>query len=337
MQLCLLHLDDALEKQEGFIRTCESTSAIHVEAKTLGGAVRLWGKDPELEKLHDLIMPQIRTRTRPPRLIFMGSGDFRHISALLIANVLEQTYEHVTVIHFDNHPGWTRFKGGMHCGSWVNRALEHPQVTRVITVGVTSRDLVRPEWKTANLAQLTYGGLELYPHDHPPSRVSADYGLSACFDQKGGALHWRTIRAMGEDAFAEQLLARIPTTNVYLTIDKDVLARRDAITNWDQGVMRLPYLLSLIKQIGAKHRILGADVSGDYSTPLYHGDRLTRFMKQAEIYLTQPRAVPDVAEAIATNSATNHALLHTISTVMTMQRAPGWAAVPNSISPYALI
>jgi hypothetical protein len=50
-----------------------------------------------------------------------------------------------------------------------------------------------------------------------------------------------------------------------------VLAREDAITNWDQGCMRMPYLLSLVKEIGKRHSVIGADVTGDYSTPRYSG------------------------------------------------------------------
>lgn len=308
MQLCLLHLDDALRQQEGFMRTCESTSAIHVEAKRLGQAVRLWSREPTLEKLSDVIMPQIRTRTRPPRLVFMGSSDFHHVSALLIANILQQTHDHITVLQFDSRPAWRKFGDGMHCHSWLNRVLEHPQITRAISIGAVGSDLVRPEWKRANLVQMTYGALELYPFEAAPSRVGSEYGPSDCFDQQGGALHWKTIAQMGEPAFTEHLLARIPTNGVYLSIDKNVLASEDAIVNGEQGKMPLTSLLTLIRRIGAKHRIIGADVVGDYSPPVFSGDEVDRWRKQAEIYRRAPRELPNMERLIATNSATNHAL-----------------------------
>jgi len=121
---------------------------------------------------------------------------------------------------------------------------------------------------------------------------------------------------MGEQNFIEYLLSRIITKSVYLTIDKDVLAREDAITNWDQGCMRMPYLLSLVKEIGKRHAVIGADVTGDYSIPRYSGDLWTRLCKHAEIFVDQPRGKPDHAQAVNINSAANHALLEVLSEVM---------------------
>ena len=121
---------------------------------------------------------------------------------------------------------------------------------------------------------------------------------------------------LGEQAFIQTLLSRIKTKNVYITIDKDVLAREDAETNWDQGMMRLPFLLQCLRDIGEHHAIIGADVNGDYSAPNYSGSAWTRIKKHAEILMDQPRA-PDLAKASALNSTTNHALLKVLSEVMT--------------------
>ena len=302
----------------------------------------------------------------------MGSGDFHHISALLIENVLRGRgygsfglgtsasarqnqpvdnmgagmdsigaqgivaqknasggvkqmagkarsatgQEPITVIHFDNHPDWVRFEGGMHCGSWVTRIAAHPGVARVVTVGVTSSDLTNPDWKGAGLDLLRDGALELFPYDHAPSRVRRDYGQGASHMQQARHITWNTIRDMGEEAFTARLLTRIPTRDVYITIDKDVLSRADVETNWDQGQMRLPYLLSLIGAIGRAHRIVGADVNGDYSAPHYSGPLLTRMMKRGEILLDQPRHRRDVVAASALNQASNLALLAALEAVM---------------------
>ena len=98
----------------------------------------------------------------------MGSGDFHHVSALLIGMLAEANAEPLTVIHFDNHPDWVHFDGGMHCGSWVNRALALPQVQRVITIGVCSHDLVWPEFKGANLRSAWRDGkIVLLPWQSP--------------------------------------------------------------------------------------------------------------------------------------------------------------------------
>ena len=62
------------------------------------------------------------------------------------------------------------------------------------------------------------------------------------------------------DAGQETVLPDLP---VYLSIDKDVLSRNFARTNWDQGDMTLDGLFSAIRDISLKHRIIGVDVCGE--------------------------------------------------------------------------
>jgi len=316
MRLSLLHVDDALESQPDFIRACKNADAELIWVAEDASAIRLWGRQQRLDDFREVLVKQLTAKKSEPRLTFMGSSDFHHITAFLVALALENQSAPITIIHFDNHPDWVKFKNGMHCGSWINRVLKHPKVEKMITVGVCSGDLTRPEWKGANLTLLSRGRLELYPYDHAPSRVRRDYGSGASFAQKEGALHWKTIRKLGEQNFTDHLLSRIKTKSVYLTIDKDVLAREDAITNWDQGCMRVPYLLSLVKEIGKRHSVIGADVTGDYSTPRYSGNLWTRLCKRVEIFMDQPRRKPDQAQAVNINSAANHALLEVLSEVM---------------------
>ena len=316
MKLCLLHLDDALPSQGDFISHCERNGATHLHAEKIGSAIRLWGKEPCLQELSAVLHGKCRDLGAGPKLWFMGSGDFHHVSALHIAHAVEEAGEPVTVIHFDNHPDWVHFSGGMHCGSWVNRATNHPNVAKVITLGVTSYDLKNPEWRGANLSLMREGKLELFPYWHAPSRVRKQYGTGPGYTQKQGRIHWHSIAEAGEGPFLATLLSRIGTRMVYLTIDKDVLAHDDALTNWDQGRMSLAYLLQIIAAIGAAHRIIGADVTGDYSPPHYSGNIVTRFMKRAEIFTDQPRSRPSLEEAARVNSASNHALLDALQEVM---------------------
>ena len=51
-------------------------------------------------------------------------------------------------------------------------------------------------------------------------------------------------------------------SKVYLSIDKDVLSRDYARTNWDQGSMTLPELLDRISCIADSNEIIGIDVCG---------------------------------------------------------------------------
>ncbi len=316
MQVCLLHLDDALRTQPPFWQA-GGGHMMEVDAQAAGKEVRLWGRETALQRLQILLKETFAKRPADgPRLCFMGSGDFHHVTALLLPLALEAADEPVTVIHFDNHPDWVRFEGGMHCGSWVNRAMQHRCVAKVVTVGVCSGDLRNPEWKGANLVALKEGRLELFPYRHTPSRARKEYGEGTSYRQEGGYLHWNTIEDQGEATFLDLLLSRIDTEAVYLTVDKDVLSREDAETNWDQGVMRLPFLQRCISAIGKAHRILSADINGDYSVPSYGGSAWTRCRKHAEIFMDQPRHKRDVEAAATLNSATNRSLLGTFAEVM---------------------
>ncbi len=315
MQLFMLHLDEALESQSDFMLASDNNSARHIRLQKDAKRVRLWGYHAELAALQEKLAQSMGNSSGPP-LTFMGSGDFHHLSALLLKSALERHPGPVTVLHIDNHPDWVNFGKGIHCGSWINRALDQPKVSKLITVGVTSRDLVLPEPRLANLSLLTKGLLELYPYDHPPSKVSKAYGEGASFAQVDDHLHWKTIRAIGESNFVSHLLSRIETKAVYLTIDKDVLARDDAICNWTQGEMRLPFLLSIIKEIGATHEIIGADVIGDYSKRSFFGTPRAWLSKLHETYKKSP--VPEVApsQVIKLNTETNITLLNALSSVM---------------------
>ncbi|KQV65196.1 hypothetical protein [Rhizobium sp. Root1220] len=316
MQLLLLHLDDALELQPDFVRACTQAGAHQISDEESGRAIRLWSKWGALDKLACALDRRTPAVGKEAPLWFLGSGDFHHVSALLLERALARHPAPTTLIHFDNHPDWVRFEDGMHCGSWINRALDNQNVRKVITLGVCSDDLCSPERKGGNLKLLSEGRLELYPYAHPPSRVAADYGCGASHRQDAGALHWRSIANLGEQNFIGWFLDRIETEAVYVTIDKDVLAPEDAVTNWDQGRMRLPYVLTLISEIGRRCRIVGADVTGDYSAPRYGGNLWTRVAKKAEVLIDQPRKRPELAAVRHINSAANHALLDVLAEAM---------------------
>ena len=68
-----------------------------------------------------------------------GSGDFHHVSAILLERLAIATP--IDVVVLDNHPDNMRFPFGIHCGSWVRRVAALPQVRHVHVVGISSGDL----------------------------------------------------------------------------------------------------------------------------------------------------------------------------------------------------
>jgi arginase family enzyme len=209
----------------------------------------------------------------------------------------------VTVVHFDNHPDWVRFGNGLHCGSWVGRAARLPGVARVITVGVCSGDIDRPETKRADLDLLSERRVELYPYRAPD-------GGSAL---RVGGEEWPSIEAVGEDGFVDLLASRITTPAVYITIDKDVLRSADAVTNWDQGRLSLEGLEALVRAVATRARVIGADVVGDWSAPRYGSGPLAALLKIGEAFLDQPHRGPLPAVAGRINQSTNLRLLSLFS------------------------
>ena len=54
---------------------------------------------------------------------------------------------------------------------------------------------------------------------------------------------------------------------LYLSIDKDALSQEICVTDWDQGDMSLSTLSGFLKEAGAAHRIIGADICGNTMRP----------------------------------------------------------------------
>jgi hypothetical protein len=302
VRTALLHLDSALTAQRQLARSVSARGGRDVDLRHLGPALRLWSRPWALQRLRARVASDLPA-SAGPTLVFSGSGDFHHITPTLLARACEAAGRPpVTLLHFDNHPDWVKFANGAHCGSWVGWAARLPNVARVVTVGVCSDDIRRPQGKGADLDLLREQRVELYAYRAP-------YGAKTV---SIAGRQWPTIEAMGEGAFLDFLPTRIPTTDVYVTIDKDVLRADDAGTNWDQGRTSLTFLKAMLTRIGAHHRVIGADVVGDWSPALYGGGLLAGLLKQGEALLDQPWAKPDAA-ARAMNELANLELLELIA------------------------
>jgi hypothetical protein len=88
----------------------------------------------------------------------------------------------------------------------------------------------------------------------------------------------------------QNLLSVIPTEDVYISIDKDVLDRAFAVTNWDHGKMHLKELLAALQTLIRQKNVLGIDVCGELPVPpadvWRHADQL-RLNEQANLAILQ--------------------------------------------------
>ena len=246
----ILDLDHSLTSQAPIARRLASGQATRLDLLDLGPKLRLWST----VKTWNSFAARLAQRPRPvdarPEILFVGSGDYHHLTPAFLADLKEP----ISLIHFDNHPDWVRFAPKRHCGSWVNRALKMPAIKRIVTLGPCSDDLHNPQLRGGNLGALKRGHLQLFPWQHPPSKVWGRVGDGAGHQQQENHLHWRNLAELDWGVFLEQMISSLPTDAIWITIDKDVLASEDAATNWDQGGMRLTHLLQALRALVAALR-----------------------------------------------------------------------------------
>ncbi|MDB5476130.1 MAG: hypothetical protein JWP49_1641 [Phenylobacterium sp.] len=298
MRPVILQLDDAFERQPALGRAVLSRGGRVLAARDLGPPLRLWSRASTLDELKRRLAGCLPMRGEA-EVVFAGSGDFHHVTPLLLERAIAAAGEPVTLIHFDNHPDWVRHAPGRHCGSWVGRAARLDGVGRVITIGVTSPDIGRARSRQGDLALIAEDRLDLFAWDAP------DGGEEVVLEGRA----WPTIAALGEAAFLDLLEAAVPTGAVYVTLDKDVLRAEDAVTNWDQGRASLDFVMAAVRRLAESRRIVGADVVGDWSKPVYGGGGGAGLLKLGEAMLDQPWSRPEPADAGQVNEAVNLRLL----------------------------
>lgn len=272
-----------------------------LDLRDLAAKLRLWSSGKTITETRRRL--QGAPFHPDPTVTLVGSGDFHHLTPLL----LERAREPVTVIHFDNHPDWVRLAPRWHCGSWVNQALRSERVARVITIGPCSNDLVWPGLKGGNLSALASGRLRLFPWSHAPSRVLRRIADGPSYRCASSQLVWSNLAEMTSEQAARAILSQIATDAIWLTIDKDVLPEAEVVSNWDQGEMPLRAVLALIEAVGRKHSIAGADICGDYAAPQF-----SNALKRWEAHRDQPRRARPDAAALARNADVNRQLLSAI-------------------------
>jgi arginase family enzyme len=192
---------------------------------------------------------------QPHGTVLLGSGDYHHLSALLIAQM--QPERPMRVIVLDNHPDNMRFMGHIHCGSWVSHACALSQVAQIDVIGITSSDIGwRHAWEN-RLSPLRAGRLRYWS-------VGVDTSWARWVGAARAMRGFANMPALLQALVAELRQCQAP---VYLSIDKDVFAPDVVRTNWDQGVMRAAQAQAII---AACHgRIIASDITGEVSSYTY--------------------------------------------------------------------
>ncbi len=224
--------------------------------------------------------------------VLTGSGDFHHVSAILLERLAIATP--IDVVVLDNHPDNMRFPFGIHCGSWVRRVAALPQVRHVHVVGISSGDLRLVNSWAHYWAPLLAGKLTYWC-------VDVDVRWASVVRVAHAFRHFADIGLLLEHFTAEMHASEAPC---YLSIDKDVLSRATCQTNWDQGQMTVGDALTVVDIL--QRRLIGSDVTGELSAADYH-----TWWKRWLSALDHQKAVgvPDVRRAKGQHAAVNRLLL----------------------------
>jgi arginase family enzyme len=176
-----------------------------------------------------------------PTLHLLGSGDFHHLTLM----ILEQIATPFLLVVFDNHPDCSFIGPKYHCGNWLYHAANLPHCRKILHVGATERQGmlmrymgIRLLLKKEKLAQL------------PGSALTG----SDCVDTFIDALSFHNPD-------------RLP---VYASVDKDVLNQEESPGDWDNGVMSMVHLSRMLDHIIRSYPVTGADITGEMGGSVYY-------------------------------------------------------------------
>lgn len=188
------------------------------------------------------------------RMFFLGSGDFHHISYLLIKNTPQKKLQ---VVVFDNHTDNMFFPAGIHCASWVYHVSRLPHVSNVAIFGIASRDLTGLDIIQNRFSAIKSGKVNYYCLT-PVSKCARLLSGNKIRDVS-------TPERTMVDVVKEHLAgSNLP---VYLSIDKDVFHDGVVRTTWDQGRMSENNVFNCVEELAP--RVIAADIVGDISFYTY--------------------------------------------------------------------
>lgn len=191
----------------------------------------------ELEGTNCYCTPEAEEKIKAPMekyavrgIHFLDSGNYHYVTKFWI----DRMQVPFDLLVFDNHTDMQEaaFFGLLSCGSWVRASLEqNPLLRQVCVVGPPG----------SSVEELRDGKGEL------PKRVTF---LTREELEQGKMEAYRAF-------------LRESSLPLYLSVDKDILRKEDAVTNWDQGEMSLCELLKMTEEIRRFREVAGIDICGE--------------------------------------------------------------------------
>ena len=159
-------------------------------------------------------------------LHFIDSGDYHYVTKFWI----ERIHHPFSLVVFDHHPDMQPpvWPGVLSCGDWIADVLHtNPMLRHVVCVG-TSDQLIK-QLPPALRSRVIFYSQDMIDHHQA----------------------WPSIAG------------RVIHEPVYISIDKDVLQRSAAPTDWDNGNMTLQKMEAVLRIIIHHEQIVGIDITGE--------------------------------------------------------------------------
>ena len=221
------------------------------DCSAIGGSRLYCSRDAE-EKIKALIAP-----AGVSGIHFIDSGDYHYISKIMTDFIKEP----FTLVLIDHHTDMQDASLGgdiLSCGNWAKKVLqENPYLQKLVLIGQEKKALdklqsgARQQETDGKLVEISYEEL------------------------KNGKAHEKI----------KELPDEVP---VYISIDKDVLDEKYAVTNWDQGKMSMGMLEQILKTLVTEYDVIGVDICGMYpeenSLPEYLRAERVNIRSDEELY-----------------------------------------------------
>ena len=300
----ILDFDGSVLAQNNLLRkyTTLPYSAEIIDLKDIAPSCRYLTTKRNLERIKERLKHSLHSA-----ITLYGSGDFHHISSVLVSGFKAPT----GVIVFDFHPDWDGISPGISCGSWVTQISREKNIQKILLLGPSSKDLSGFGLATAYLKSLKGGKLEIFPYDKKPSRAYFRYLKSnTCLKTKrdifGSTIYWPNLKEKDAD-FIRELIKRMPMDDVYISIDKDCLSRAWALTNWEEGQMPIGWMTSALSVIKEEKNVVGMDITGEYS-PIVIKNPFKRFISSID-HSEQTAEGVELSKITSVNEAANLKIL----------------------------
>lgn len=225
----------------------------------------------------------------PYSLHFLDSGNYHYLTKLWTDRIREP----FSLVLFDHHTDMQppMFEGLLSCGGWVKKMLDtNPFLRKVMIAGVPESEAVKvrservlaiseEEWMASGLRAFepvpalfcegqSAGGQSASRQSVGAQSVGAQsVGVQSVGVQFTGA------QSSGVQSVGMQSLSGYGTCDsediqssgipIYISVDKDVLSKDFASTNWDQGGLTLELLSGAISMLFDRFNVIGMDVCGE--------------------------------------------------------------------------